>query len=557
MMFIRQLFLSCLLILGFSHISGDVLVAQSTDEINQRFETFLSETFQKDYNRENPPDVMDYYKGLDLLKGVTNDTLLNTFYLIFIQGFADNHQYDMVLQTGKKGLPYAKKLKYYSYVTIIYKLMSDAYIEKNDLDSLKRINRELINYYEDQPTHPFKLSAYNNAGIYFFTYFKEYDLAMSYFKKVYSFPKEKYDGYEILQGSMFDNIALIHMEREEYSKARDLFSENYGFYQKYFDEERWMRAGIQWAGAEIKMGNLNFAGAFLPEIEVKMDSLGEYYNKEQNEILIARTWEDYYLKQGDYEESYSYATKAHTLIDSVANVNKDVKFSYFSRLKDIALERSKNFYLQEKQLRLEQQERSRLIYWLLILILGSLGLLIFTLISRFRHSVRQARSARILEEERANNEQLKNQLLASEIDAKKQDLIDFALNISYNQKWAKELLVQLENIKKCTGRSKNIAFEQLETEIFNKVKAEKSIIAFNDRVHHLSNEFYQKLKTQFPHLTKSEIKLCSLIRLGIDNSEIAMMQNIVLTSVYQNRSRLRHQLGLSADDDLDGFIKSL
>ena len=221
------------------------------------------------------------------------------------------------------------------------------------------------------------------------------------------------------------------------------------------------------------------------------------------------------------------------------------------------MERSRNFYLQEKQLRLEQQERSRLIYWLLLLILGSLGLLIFTLISRFRHSVRQARSARILEEEKANNEQLKNQLLASEIDAKKQDLIDFALNISYNQKWAKELLVQIEYIKKCTGRDKNKAFEHLETEIFNKVKAEKSIIAFNDRVHHLSNEFYQKLKTQFPHLTKSEIKLCSLIRLGIDNSEIAMMQNIVLTSVYQNRSRLRHQLGLSADDDLDGFIKSL
>ena len=114
----------------------------------------------------------------------------------------------------------------------------------------------------------------------------------------------------------------------------------------------------------------------------------------------------------------------------------------------------------------------------------------------------------------------------------------------------------MKEIKESKGRKKGTAIVNLEKEIQEKNTVYENNYEFQKRIDLLSNEFYNSLLKQFPNLSKTEIKLCSLIRLDLDNYDIATLQNIDVSSVYKGRYRLRKKLNISSDTDLDAFLKA-
>ena len=81
--------------------------------------------------------------------------------------------------------------------------------------------------------------------------------------------------------------------------------------------------------------------------------------------------------------------------------------------------------------------------------------------------------------------------------------------------------------------------------------------SFNKRFLELNNEFFTALKEKHDNLSGSEQKLCSLIRLKLDNNEIAQILNISLHGVHTSRYRLRKKINLSKTDSLDDYITSI
>lgn len=168
-----------------------------------------------------------------------------------------------------------------------------------------------------------------------------------------------------------------------------------------------------------------------------------------------------------------------------------------------------------------------------------------------------------IREEKIKNRQeieksmLENQLLKTEVAFKKKDLVDFAGQISENQKWGHFLLEKINKIRLSKGRTKGKFFDELEEDIKNKTFIEKNKIDFQKRIDILNNEFYQNLIKQYPKLSKTDLRLCTLIRLDFSTSEIAMMQNITKESTYISRKRLRKKLNLPSSVDLNVFLKQL
>ena len=80
---------------------------------------------------------------------------------------------------------------------------------------------------------------------------------------------------------------------------------------------------------------------------------------------------------------------------------------------------------------------------------------------------------------------------------------------------------------------------------------------FFERVDKLSDAFYSQLSTNYPNLSKNEIRLCSFIRLKMDSRSIANLQNITIASLNTSRYRVRKKLNLSEDTDLDSFIQNI
>lgn len=72
-----------------------------------------------------------------------------------------------------------------------------------------------------------------------------------------------------------------------------------------------------------------------------------------------------------------------------------------------------------------------------------------------------------------------------------------------------------------------------------------------DEVH---NNFLSTLKTRYPQLSPTDLKLCAYLRLNLSSKEIAQLLNISLKGVEVSRYRLRKKLNLATEVNLHDFL---
>lgn len=73
----------------------------------------------------------------------------------------------------------------------------------------------------------------------------------------------------------------------------------------------------------------------------------------------------------------------------------------------------------------------------------------------------------------------------------------------------------------------------------------------------LGPDFEKRLKERFPKVTKKSVRLASYIAMGMDSRHIARVMNIKIESVSQARWRLRQQMGITPEEDMDFILMSL
>ena len=90
-------------------------------------------------------------------------------------------------------------------------------------------------------------------------------------------------------------------------------------------------------------------------------------------------------------------------------------------------------------------------------------------------------------------------------------------------------------------------------------KSEKSFVKdIRDIATLYSNNFVERLQTQYATLSDEEINLCCLLLLGFDINHIRILFNHAnIQSTYSKRNRLRKKLGLSGNEDIKEFLLSL
>jgi DNA-binding CsgD family transcriptional regulator len=80
---------------------------------------------------------------------------------------------------------------------------------------------------------------------------------------------------------------------------------------------------------------------------------------------------------------------------------------------------------------------------------------------------------------------------------------------------------------------------------------------FEIQIDELHQDFFDKLREEFPDLTRYDLRLCAYIRIGFDSKEISDLLNIKPSSVYISRSRLRKKLNIETDKDLHSYLNSI
>ncbi len=156
-----------------------------------------------------------------------------------------------------------------------------------------------------------------------------------------------------------------------------------------------------------------------------------------------------------------------------------------------------------------------------------------------------------LEQERMQNEynQLKKNLRSKTIELAKQARENEEKN---------RLLLSLK--EKCEIAQENpslfkIKWREIEMLLESYIQAEDQI--FEIQIDELHQEFFKKLKAQFPGLSTHDLRLCAYLKIGISSKEIAEILQIQPSSFYISRSRIRKKLDMKGDENLYDFLNKI
>jgi len=101
---------------------------------------------------------------------------------------------------------------------------------------------------------------------------------------------------------------------------------------------------------------------------------------------------------------------------------------------------------------------------------------------------------------------------------------------------------------------------ELINELINELEHGATAMAwdeFETRFKKVHEGFYTSLRTSYPDLTPTEIKVCSFIRLNLTTKDIATLTNRSVRTVENTRNRIRHKLGMVADENLTTMLMDL
>ncbi len=78
--------------------------------------------------------------------------------------------------------------------------------------------------------------------------------------------------------------------------------------------------------------------------------------------------------------------------------------------------------------------------------------------------------------------------------------------------------------------------------------------SFERGLQETQHDFVKHLAARFPDLSPTELRLCTLIKLGLGNKDIAELMNVGLRDIENHRYRMRRKFGLPRRDKLDLYL---
>ncbi len=162
-----------------------------------------------------------------------------------------------------------------------------------------------------------------------------------------------------------------------------------------------------------------------------------------------------------------------------------------------------------------------------------------------------------LEKEHAEQKiiKLQNENLQAEISHKNIQLADSTMAIIKKNELLIEIKEELDKQKGRLGQEyPQRYFERLMSLITKNISNDNDWKVFEELFDQAHENFFKRLKTSYPELTQSDLKLCAYLKLNLSSKEIAPLLNISFRGVETRRFRLRRRLSLESDNNLVEFV---
>ena len=150
---------------------------------------------------------------------------------------------------------------------------------------------------------------------------------------------------------------------------------------------------------------------------------------------------------------------------------------------------------------------------------------------------------------------LQNEKLANEVILKKIELADASMHLVEREDALTRVKEELQKLYKKMGGNHDV---KIALQLLNGIEKNASNWdQFASHFNEINNDFLKKLKSGFPSLTNSDLKMCAYLKLNLSSKEITQIMNISIRGVEMGRYRLRKKLQIPTEQTLNDFLNSI
>lgn len=357
--------------------------------------------------------------------------------------------------------------------------------------------------------------------------------------------------YIDLRNNLRMNLGFIYLEKGNGQKALSLLS-------KYHNHV--ITKDNPWAIAP-SYGNLAYCYYLLGDFDKAYDfyyrslEISEGQNMDHITKVTYKDLSDTYRDDGKLDLAILYLEKYFYLKDSLQGAEVRQKLYQLESEHKNAIQKQEITELEQKN-RIQRQQLF-ITYGGIAGLLG-LGFFIFrNMRIKNKHKKEIAQEKLKQTRQREELQILKVEQLNKELKLKKQDITRMAIDISKKQEFADDLITKMDDVKQFLEAKGNKQWRILEQTIRERLQTNDEQSLFNENIDQINQTFYRNLKDRFPSLSKNDLVLCGLIRLGLSNKEMANLRGVSNESIRVGKYRLKKKLNCESSQEVERFLQTV
>lgn len=275
--------------------------------------------------------------------------------------------------------------------------------------------------------------------------------------------------------------------------------------------------------------------------ELSIAAIDTYNIHADKKLQTLKNLSKIYAQKGNNTKAYKKLTEAFALSDQLFNSNKSQNKELFEIKNKYEIQLQKNKEALQNQ-RLSSLEREKS-FWRFKIIL-----IVVTLCSFFGfvfYYFKRKSKIKIIEQKLEIDKQKEI------LDIKNKELLSSASQLLERDSLQKEIKKQLDKLD-VKGENMTVV-KDLKSAL--KINTNTKWKEFESHFTSVNHGFYTSLKTNFPLLTPTDLKMCAFIKLGFSSKEMSQIMGLSVEGINTSRSRLRKKMQLPRKTILSEFLQ--
>lgn len=160
----------------------------------------------------------------------------------------------------------------------------------------------------------------------------------------------------------------------------------------------------------------------------------------------------------------------------------------------------------------------------------------------------QQRTAELVQAQQASHE--------LEMDQVKRDIEALSTTNQMKMQLTRNLMEELQALLNAGG-DYQAALKSMMSGLRGQIATEERLEVLQEDLALVNAEFYRRLQSKYPQLSKTEREICAYMKLNLSGKDIAQLRKTSINTINVARHRIRKKLGLERDEELEAVIQQL